>query len=57
VPLDTVFPWLYYAFVGVLEIDQLFQIYDRVLGFESLEILPITAAAIYSFRANMIMNC
>lgn len=56
-PLKTVFPWLYYAFVGVMEVDQLYFIYDRILGFESLEILPILAAGIFSFRANMIINC
>jgi len=32
-------------------------VWDRILGFESLEILPILAAAIFVFRANLIMNC
>lgn len=31
--------------------------YDRILGFESLEILPIMAASIFVFRANLILNC
>lgn len=51
------FPWIFYAFVGVLEVDQLYFIYDRVLGFESMEIFSIMAAGIFSFRANMIINC
>ena len=30
---------------------------DRILGFESLEILPIFAASIFVFRANLILKC
>ena len=56
-PLKTVFPWIYYAFVGVLEVDQIYFIYDRVMGFESMEIFSVMAAGIFSFRANMIINC
>lgn len=51
------FPWLFYAYVGALEVDQLYFLYDRVLGFESMEIFSIMAAGIFSFRANMIINC
>lgn len=43
--------------MGVLEVDQLYLIYDRILGYESLEILAIMSAAIFSFRANLIINC
>jgi hypothetical protein len=32
-------------------------LWDRILGFESLEILPIFAASIFVFRANLILNC
>mmetsp|Transcript_15878 Transcript_15878/g.24447 ORF Transcript_15878/g.24447 Transcript_15878/m.24447 type:complete len:80 (-) Transcript_15878:83-322(-) len=46
-----------FAFVGVLEVDQIFLLWDRILGFESLEILPIFAASIFVFRANLILNC
>jgi hypothetical protein len=56
-PLKTVFPWIYYAFVNVVEVDQIFLIFDRILGFESLEILPILSAGIFSFRANLIVAC
>ena len=31
--------------------------WDRILGFESLEILPVFAAAVFVFRANLIQNC
>jgi hypothetical protein len=56
-PLKTVFPWIYYAFVNVLEVQEVYYLYDRILGFESLEILAIASAAIFSFRANMIISC
>jgi len=55
--LKTVFPWILYAFVGVLEVDQIFLLWDRIIGFESLEILPIFAASFFVFRANLILNC
>jgi hypothetical protein len=56
-PLKTAFNWIFYAFVGYLEIDQIYLLFDRILGFESLEILSIMAAAIFVFRANLILNC
>ena len=56
-PLKTAFPWIYFAFIHVMEIDQTFLIFDRILGFESLEVLPILAAGIFSFRANLIVAC
>ena len=56
-PLKTAFPWLYFAFVGTLEVDQIFLLFDRILGFESLDIIAILAAGIFVFRANLILNC
>lgn len=56
-PLKTAFPWIFYAFVGYLDVDQIYLVWDRILGFESLEILPIFAASIFVFRANLILNC
>lgn len=56
-PLRTVFPWIYFCFVNVVEVEQIYLIYDRILGFESLEVLAVLSAAIFSFRANLIVNC
>lgn len=56
-PLKTAFHWIMFAFCGTLEVDQLFLLFDRILGFESLEVLPIMAAGIFVFRANLILNC
>lgn len=41
----------------MLEVDQVFLIFDRILGFETLEVLPVLAAGIFSFRANLIVAC
>ena len=46
-----------FCFVGVLEVDQIYLLWDRIIGFETLEILPIFAASIFVFRANLILNC
>lgn len=56
-PLRTAFQWIYFSFVGVLEVDQIFLLWDRIIGFETLEILPILAAGIFVFRSNLILNC
>jgi len=42
--------------VGFLEVDQIFILWDRMLGFESVEILTILAVAIFVFRSNHILN-
>ena len=57
IPLKIAFPWIFYAFVGILEVDQIYLLWDRIIGFETLEILPILAAGIFVFRANLILNC
>jgi len=46
-----------YAFVGVIDVDQVFLLWDRIIGFETLEILPIFAAGIFVFRSNLILSC
>ncbi|CAI2737943.1 unnamed protein product [Dicrocoelium dendriticum] len=38
------------AFSGFLAPDQLLLLWDRVLGFDSLEILSVLAVAIFSYR-------
>ncbi|RLN57897.1 hypothetical protein BBJ29_005860 [Phytophthora kernoviae] len=51
-PLDIAFPWIQSAFSGVLDIDQVLLLWDRVIGYDSLEIVAIFAAALFHFRAN-----
>jgi hypothetical protein len=56
-PLDIAFKWILYAFVGVLESDQVLLLWDRMIAFDSLEILALTAAALFSFRKDCLMLC
>lgn len=32
-------------------------IWDRILGYNSLEVLSVLAAAIFMYRTNLIVNC
>lgn len=56
-PLDIAFKWILYAFVGVLEIDQLLLMWDRVIAYNSLEIIPLTAAALLVYRKQQLLKC
>ncbi|KAL8612925.1 hypothetical protein ACOMHN_035002 [Nucella lapillus] len=55
-PLKIAFKWLMRAFSGFLDSDQVLLLWDRVLAFDSLEILPVFAVAIFSFRKTNLMK-
>eukprot|EP00842_Homolaphlyctis_polyrhiza_P001229 jgi/Hompol1/2106/HPOL_005843-RA len=55
-PLDLVFKWILYGFVGVLDCEQVMLLWDRILGFDSLNLLPLTAVALLVFRRDMILQ-
>jgi hypothetical protein len=46
---------LVFAFVGYLEIDQVLLLWDRVLGFDSLDVLAVAAVAILRFRRDALL--
>jgi hypothetical protein len=50
-PLRLVFPWLVTAFAGQLECQELLLLWDRIIGFDSLDILAVLAVAVLEFRA------
>jgi hypothetical protein len=54
-PISIAFKWILYAFVGILDAEQTLFLWDRIIAFDSLELLPLTAAAIVSFRKNMVL--
>ena len=41
---------------GYLETSQLLLLWDRVIGYNTLEILPVVAVAIFAFRRNNLME-
>ncbi|CAH8848529.1 unnamed protein product [Trichobilharzia szidati] len=54
-PLRFVFKWLIRGFSGFLAPEQVLLLWDRILGFDSLEILAVLAVAIFSYRrANLL---
>lgn len=55
-PLRLAFKWLVRAFSGYLASEQVMLLWDRILAYDSLELLPILAAAIFSFRKINLMQ-
>lgn len=55
-PLHLVFKWIFYAFAGYLDPDQLLGLWDRIIGFDSLLVVPVLAAAILEFRSANLMQ-
>jgi len=55
-PLRIVFNWLHFAFAGYLATDETLQLWDRILGYNSLHILPVSCAAIMSYRRENILS-
>ncbi|XP_047737622.1 TBC1 domain family member 19-like [Hyalella azteca] len=53
---SIVFRWLVRAFSGYLRPDQLLQLWDAVLAYGTLEVLPVLALAIVSFRRQNLMD-
>lgn len=54
-PLEVAFPWLHLAFANALPVEQLLHLWDRIIGFDSLLLLPILAAAIFDYRRPAIL--
>ncbi|KAM6895176.1 TBC1 domain family member 19 isoform 1-T1 [Lycodopsis pacificus] len=55
-PLRIAFKWMVRAFSGYLSTDQLLLLWDRVLGYDSLEVVAVLAAAVFAFRAENLME-
>lgn len=54
-PLELAFPWIASTFVDALEIDQLFLLWDRVIGFSSLMPLAVLAAGVLLVKRDLLM--
>jgi len=51
----VVFKWLMRAFSGHLPPEQLLYLWDMILAYDSLEVLPLLAVAIISFRKDNLL--
>lgn len=48
--LQVALPWLSSGFVGYLGPGEVLALWDRVIGYDSLLVLPLLAAAVLIFR-------
>jgi len=55
-PLEIAFPWIVYSFIGMLDIEQILLLWDRIIGFDSLELIPIAAACIFLYKKEALLN-
>jgi len=55
-PTAIALPWIISGFAAVLPADQTLLLWDRVLGFDALELLPVLAVAIFSYRTKWILQ-
>eukprot|EP00752_Nemacystus_decipiens_P010379 g9249.t1 len=55
-PLQLAMPWIQFGFVTYLEADQVLLLWDRLLGYDSLDLLSVLAASVLIFRANLVMQ-
>ncbi|CAF0705607.1 unnamed protein product [Brachionus calyciflorus] len=55
-PLRIAFKWIIRAFSGSLLSSQLLELWDRILAFNSLEILSVFAAGVFMYRRQNLMS-
>jgi Rab-GTPase-TBC domain len=55
-PVRIVFPWIFCAFSAYLPVLQVLQLWDRVLAHDSLDLIAVLAAAIFSFRSTAVLE-
>ncbi|KAI9341652.1 hypothetical protein BDR26DRAFT_1006982 [Obelidium mucronatum] len=55
-PITYAFRWLMFGFVGVLDVEQVLLLWDRILGFDRMEILSAVGASIFLFRKERLME-
>ncbi|XP_015593518.1 TBC1 domain family member 19 isoform X2 [Cephus cinctus] len=55
-PVKVVFKWLMRGFSGHLPPEQLLYLWDLILGYDSLEIVPLLAVTILSFRKENLLQ-
>ena len=56
-PLLVAMPWLQFGFVGLLEVEQILHLWDRVIGYDDPCVLALLAVAVFMVRSEAIMAC
>ena len=55
-PLLIAMPWLQFGFVGLLEIEQVLHLWDRVLGYEDPCLLAVFAVAVFLTKGEAVLT-
>jgi hypothetical protein len=50
-------PWIQLGFVGLLEVDQVLFLWDRVFGYMDATVLAVFAVSVFLFRAVPLFQC
>jgi hypothetical protein len=55
-PLDIAFKWIHFAFSDFLDVEQVLLLWDRLVGFDDLELVAVVAVGVMLFRSEMCLN-
>lgn len=55
-PLSIAFPWMFSAFAGWMDVEQVLLFWDRLIAFDSLELIALLACGIFLYRARSVMG-
>lgn len=55
-PARIALGWITTGFAAYLPAEQTLQLWDRIVGFDSVELLPVLAAAIFVYRARWLLQ-
>ncbi len=56
-PLKIAFKWMFFCFTCNFNIKECFYIFDRIIGYDSTEILAILSAALFQYKKHEILEC
>eukprot|EP00051_Salpingoeca_urceolata_P003393 m.57410 g.57410 ORF g.57410 m.57410 type:complete len:166 (+) comp12738_c0_seq1:1286-1783(+) len=54
-PLRIAMPWIVQAFSGFLEVRELLLLWDRMIGFDTLEVIAVLAASVFAYRRSALL--
>lgn len=55
--LRIAFKWIFHSFVGFINVQQVFQLFDRMIGFGNNQILVFLALGVFTLKEEEILEC
>ncbi|KRW99221.1 Rab-GTPase-TBC domain [Pseudocohnilembus persalinus] len=49
--------WIQYCFIGYMAVEEIFLIFDRIIGYKGLDILAVLAVAIFRHKSDSLFKC